>query len=421
MFIPYGKTQLELRLPADADVTTLDPRDTAPAVNSEKAVIEALDSVDWGRLSGAKTAAIAINDKTRPVPHDLLLPPLLRKLEGIGIGPDRITFIIATGCHPPMQPEEFGTILPADIIERYRVISHNIEDEKNIIRLGMTKLKTIVSINRYYFTAHLKIVVGNVEPHQFVGFSGGVKSAVIGLAGWDTINGNHRMMTDPNAEIGRYDDNPVRQDIEEMGRIVGVNLAVNTLLNRQKQIVRVFAGPPIAVMRSAIPLVRQVYELPVERAFDVTIVSPGGHPKDINIYQSQKALGHASLVTKAGGAIIIAAACPEGSGSTKYENWVGKMQPVDSVNAHRAVIDRFTAEGFRVGPHKAYQIARDSVDRRVIWITDIPNPEHFLMETAPSLDEALARVGIEGKHIGVIPYANATIPTLADDAHRPKQ
>jgi len=167
-------------------------------------------------------------------------------------------------------------------------------------------------------------------------------------------------------------------------------------------------------MRNAIPLVRQVYELPVEKPFDVTIVSPGGHPKDINIYQSQKALGHASLVTREGGAIIIAAACPDGSGSTKYESWVGQIDPNAGDNPHRTVIDRFTAEGFRVGPHKAYQIARDSVNRRVIWVTDLPNPAHFLLETAPNLQEALSRVidPATSQRIGVIPYANATIPAL---------
>jgi len=412
--VPYGKTQLTATLPDSADLTVLDPRSTAPADDPVKAVNDALEAVDWNRHKTAKTAAIAINDKTRPVPHDLLLPPLLERLERLGIARERITLIIATGCHAPMRPEEFSAILPADIINRYHVVSHNVEDERNIVRLGMTSLKTIVSVNRLYFDAHFKLVVGNVEPHQFVGFSGGVKSAVIGLAGWDTINGNHRMMTHANAVIGRYDDNPIRQDIEEMGRIIGVHVAVNTLLNREKQIVRVFAGSPVHVMRNAIPLVRQVYELPVEKPFDVTIVSPGGHPKDINIYQSQKALGHASLVTREGGAIIIAAACPDGSGSTKYESWVGQIDPNAGDNPHRTVIDRFTAEGFRVGPHKAYQIARDSVNRRVIWVTDLPNPAHFLLETAPNLQEALSRVidPATSQRIGVIPYANATIPAL---------
>jgi nickel-dependent lactate racemase len=50
-------------------------------------------------------------------------------------------------------------------------------------------------------------VVGAIEPHQFVGFSSGVKSAAIGLGGYATAVHNHSMMTHPLAETGRYDDN----------------------------------------------------------------------------------------------------------------------------------------------------------------------------------------------------------------------
>lgn len=410
--IPYGKTQLLLNLPDGLDVTVLSPRETAPAPDQARAVYEALDTVDWSRFTDLKTAAIAVSDKTRPVPNHLLLPPLAERLESIGI--EKITFIIATGCHAPMKPEEFEMVLPPQIVARYRVISHNVDDEDNIIRLGMTKQRTVVSVNRAYFDANLRIAVGNVEPHQFAGFSGGVKTAAIGLAGWDTINGNHRLMTEPNAALARYDDNPLRQDIEDMGRVIGVNLALNTVLNDKKQIVRVFCGPPLNVMRAALPLVRQVYQLPVERPFDLVIAAPGGHPKDINIYQAQKALGHAALVTRRGGAVILAAACPDGGGSVKYEKWVSQFAPIPGQS--KEVIERFKRDGFSIGPHKAFQIARDSIDRRVIWITDIPQPERFLLEAAPTLDDALARLTdyLSG-HIGVIPYANATIPALVAD------
>lgn len=414
--IPFGKTQLELRLPDGLDVSVLHPHSAAPAPNPTQAVRDALENVDWAHYGGARSAAIAINDKTRPVPHDILLPPLLERLEKHGIPRDKITLIIATGSHKPMTPDEYPGILPAEIIANYRVISHDIGREQDIIRLGMTTRQTIVSTNRAYLEANLRLAVGNVEPHQFAGFSGGAKTAAIGLAGWDTINGNHRMMTDPKAGLGRYDDNPVRQDIEDMGRVVGVHLALNTLLNDQKQIVKVFFGAPLNVMQAAIPAVRQVYELPVNAPFDLVVASPGGYPKDINIYQSQKALGHASLVTRQNGAIIMAAACVEGSGSSIYENWLRTHNHFKgAADPQQAAIDRFRAEGYSVGPHKAYQIARDTVGRRVIWVSELPDPAQFLLESAASLDEAVARAIKANpaiRRVGVMPYANATIPTL---------
>ena len=97
-------------------------------------------------------------------------------------------------------------------------------------------------------SADFKIVVGNIEPHQFAGFSGGVKSAAIGLSALETINRNHSLMTHPNSQLGEYETNPARQDIEEIGQKIGVHLALNAVLNQDKQIVHALAGDPYLVV-----------------------------------------------------------------------------------------------------------------------------------------------------------------------------
>ena len=205
---------------------------------------------------------------------------------------------------------------------------------------GQTRLGTPVRVNRLFAQAELRLVVGNLEPHQFMGFSGGVKTAAIGLAGRETIDRNHALMLDPRSDLARYDDNPARQDVEEIGRMIGVHFALNNIINESKQIVHVLAGEPQAVMREGIPLVRQLYQVRVTAPYDLMIVSPGGHPKDINLYQAQKALGHAARVARPGGTMILVAACPEGSGSRGYEEWVTGM------TSHQAVIERFKQKAF---------------------------------------------------------------------------
>jgi lactate racemase len=62
-----------------------------------------------------------------------------------------------------------------------------------------------------------------------MGFSGGVKSAAIGLAARDTINANHAMLVDPRTKAGLYEENPMRMDIEEIGEMMGVHFALNTI------------------------------------------------------------------------------------------------------------------------------------------------------------------------------------------------
>ncbi len=43
---------------------------------------------------------------------------------------------------------------------------------------------------------------------------------------------------------------------------------------------------------------------------DIVIVSQGGAPKDLNLYQTQKALANAEQAVRQGGIIILAGACP---------------------------------------------------------------------------------------------------------------
>jgi nickel-dependent lactate racemase len=413
--LPFGRDHLSFNLPGEWGVEYIAPKDapalTAPLAAVKQALEAPLGAKCLSDFANVRSAAIAINDKTRPVPHYALLPPLLEGLEALGLSPEAITLLIASGSHPPMSPDEFPQVVPTDILNRYPVISHDAKDRHNLVHLGSTGRGTPVWVNRTFAQADLRVVVGNVEPHQFVGFSGGVKSAAIGLSGTETIQHNHAMMTDRRARLGFFENNPARQDIEEIGRLVGVHFALNAILNQAKEIVSVLAGEPEAVVRKATPLVRKLYQIEVSAPFDLVIASPGGHPKDINLYQAQKALAHAALVTREGGTVILVAACPEGAGSQSYEQWM------DGMNSYEAVFQRFKREGFRMGAHKAFLIARDAARLRVLLVSQMQpaTVRRLLLAPAGSLEEALslAMPGLVPEaRVGVMPWANATIPVL---------
>ncbi len=186
------------------------------------------------------------------------------------------------------------------------------------------------------------------------------------------------------------------------------------VLGAQKRIIRAFAGAPEEVMRQGIPHVRRLNQVAVERPYDLMIVSPGGHPKDVSVYQAQKALAHAALVTRPGGTIIVAAACPDGAGSPAYEGW---MQEAGMVS-HEAVLARFAREGYRIGPHKAFMISRDASLCRVLFFSQMPADlaARLLLPPVADLQRAVdGAVGAlaAGSRIGIMPLANSTIPVLA--------
>jgi nickel-dependent lactate racemase len=414
--LPYDHTLLEFHLPRQWQAKIIAAPHTPAAPNPTELVEIALDTPIGSQriqeLEGIKSAAIAINDKTRPVPHDILLPALLQRLGTLGLAPKNIHLLIATGTHAPMGSSEFSIVVSDEIISKYLVSSHDSGESGQLAWVGKTSRETPVWVNRSFLEADLRIVVGNIEPHQFQGFSGGVKSAAIGLAGRETINSNHAMMVSPQARLGEYYQNPARQDIEEIGEMIGVHFALNAILNMDKQIVHVLAGNPKEVMQSGIHLSRQICQVGVDELYDLLIVSPGGYPKDINLYQSQKGLAHACQIIKDGGTVILAAACSEGTGSKSYESWTIGM------HTHQQVIDRFQKDGFRIGPHKAFQISRDASRVKLLFLSEM-DPEFVrslllepIMDIEAGISTVISDLANTPPRVGIIPHANTTIPYL---------
>ena len=438
--IPYGKTALTAAIPGHIPVDIIEAPETHAAADPLATVRAALDNllggITWDMLKNTRhpspphasdnphsalrnpqfpRVAIAVNDKTRPVPHQHLLPPLLDRLAALGIPDAAITFYIAVGTHPPMTPDEFPSILPAEILKRYRVVSHDSENENLLVNLGNTPAGTPIWTNKDYYRSDFKIVVGNIEPHQFVGFSGGVKTAAVGLAGLKTINVNHALMTHPASKLGEYETNPARQDVEEIGKKIQIHLALNAILSQQKEIVHALAGSPRAVMEAGLALSRKACQVAVDSKYSLVISSPGGHPKDINLYQAQKGLGHAALITRPGGTIILVASCSEGTGSPHYEEWMPGKKTYDEIFTH------FAAEGFRIGPHKAYQIARDASKVRFMFVSQMPESQAraLLLNPVPDLQTALDIALPDlfpGERIGILPHAASTIPFLRHES-----
>ncbi len=416
--VPYGHKFQLADIPDQYKVDWIEPPHVPAAEDVVGLVHQALENflgiVDLNALNSAKSVAIAINDKTRPVPHHHLLPPLLDWLSTHGIADSCITFYVAVGTHAAMSADEFHGIVPDAILERFKVISHDSTNPDSLKYLGETTCETTVWSNKAYTESDFKIVVGNIEPHQFAGFSGGVKTAAIGLSGLATINHNHSLMVEPGSLLGHYDGNPVRQDIEEIGKKINVHLALNAILNQDKEIVHVLAGDPVAVVQAGIGLSHEVCQVCVPEKYDLVISSPGGHPKDINLYQAQKGIAHAALVTKPGGSIVLVAACPEGTGSQHYEDWmIGKL-------TYQEIIDRFNDEDFRIGPHKAYQIARDASQVQLFFCSDMSESlaRSLLLNPVKNLQIAV-NLALQNKdigiRIGVMTHASSTIPYVKDN------
>lgn len=414
--LPYGHNELELDLPGNdytIDCLLPVPISRTLALSAEKLVEQALsspigDRTQFRTVTRNNSIAITINDKTRPVPNNLLLKPLLERFSLLGVPDENITLFIASGTHDPMPKSEFSRILSQEFIDRFRIVAHDCDDNTQLYELGLTKRGTPVLANRLFIEKDIKIVVGDIELHHFAGYSGGVKSAAIGLNGRKTINANHKLLIDPLSRMGEYDQNPLRQDIEEIGALMGIDYALNAVLDENKTVLAAFFGDPIAVMQEGIRKVDQISRIPCENKYDLVIASAGGYPKDINLYQAQKAMTHASYFCKKGGSIILLAECSEGAGSEGFLNFLS------DVRSPEQAIQKFEREGFSVGPHKAFQIARILESHAVYLLSSMParlvKYQMLVPMELSEINRFIPAIVPQNGRIAILPYATACIP-----------
>jgi len=413
--IPYGQQNIKWKPPEGFSVEMIYPKD-APGIPDQigevvRALEEPINSKKLEDFSGIKTVAIVISDLTRPVPNKIILPPIINKLEKMGVNPKDIKVIVGTGLHRVSTQDDFVELLGEDLANKVTVISHDALDEKMQVHCGMTRLGTPVKVNKHYVEADLRLLTGMIEPHQIVGFSGGAKALAIGLGSKELIQANHAMLTDERAQLGKLEGNPPREDIDEVGKIVGVDFIVNVIVNNKKEIVKAVAGDFLAAHKEGVRIARKLFEVQVDKPADVIVVSPGGYPKDINAYQAQKGLLHAARAVKENGYIILLADCREGVGDDKF------LATMERCKNPMEVIDYFKARDFEVGVHKAFLWCRSLIKAKTYLIShgiDDKTARSLMVQKRSSIDEVLKEIDGLPKNakIIVMPKANSTIPMV---------
>ena len=351
--------------------------------------------------------AIVTSDISRPLPSYDVLPSVLDELSGAGVPDKDITVVFGLGSHRAQTDEERRRLVGDEVFSRVRCVD---SDPSDCVSYGRTKRGTPVDITRTVAEADLRICLGNVEFHYFAGYSGGYKAIMPGASTPEAIQANHRMMVQQAAHAGKIEGNPVREDIEEAGAMVGVDFIVNVVLDEHKRIVYAAAGDVTQAHRQACRYLDKMYLKPIDERADIVIVSQGGAPKDVNLYQTQKALDNAKHAVKKGGTIILVGACPEGFGSRIFEEWLlGAKRPEDLTERVR--------RDFRLGGHKAAAIAMVLQNASISLVSEMDDQtvRSIFMEPYHSLEEAFgAAIEKHGKGASVIamPFGGATLPVL---------
>ena len=353
---------------------------------------------------------IITSDISRPLPSFDVLPSVLDELALAGVKDEDITVVFGLGSHRGHTKEEMIKLVGSGVFSRVRCVD---SDPSDCVRYGITSRGTTVDITRTVAEADRRICLGNVEFHYFAGYSGGYKAIMPGASTPAAIQANHSMMVREEAKAASIDGNPIREDIEEAGAMVGVDFIVNVVLDEHKKIVYSAAGDVVAAHRDACRYLDRMYLKPIEKRADIVIVSQGGAPKDANLYQTQKALDNAKHAVRDGGTIILVGACPEGLGSKVFQEWLTEAEKPSDLTER---VNR----SFKLGGHKAAAIAMVLEKAEIMLVSEMDDDfvRSIFLTPMHSVQEALdAAIKKHGQNASVIamPFGGATLPVCSPE------
>jgi len=391
--IPCGKRRIELEVPNRVLVQYVESRKMATIPDVTKAVEDALRHPIGTKqlrdlVKPGQKVALVVTDVTRKLPEEIIVPILLRELQAGGIAKSDITAVVATGTHRPDTPQELREKF-GDVVNEISFVNHDAYNPDGLVDLGHSSGGIPLVFNRTVAKANVRISTGVIETHLLAGYSGGVKSIAVGVAGERTIGATHNYEMLQQTRLGITEGNRFRQFLTEATQTLGLHFVVNVVQTGNKEVVKVVAGDPVQAFHEGVKIARKLYEVEIDQPGDI-VVTGVSYPKSRDLYQATRSANGTIFgpkpVVNQGGVILIPAPCEDGCGHPGYCEIMRRAEDVDDIIA----ISR--EEGFAAGEQKALILARILKHARIV-VTDCTLPAETIrglyLECVPTLQEAL--------------------------------
>jgi nickel-dependent lactate racemase len=406
---------MEVELPPQAEVLEADPPPPLPdqAAGVRAALRRPLGSPPLRELvpAGAEVG-ISVCDVTRPFPGRLVLPVLLDELEPLR--PGAVTVFVATGTHRRCTLSELREMLGEEVLGRVRVVQHDAFDPSRHADVGPVPGSDVPArVERAFLEHPVRITTGFVEPHFFAGFSGGPKMVAPGLAQLETVLELHSAprIGHPRATWGVTAGNPVHDPIRAIAGRAGVTFNLDVAIDREHQVVGVFAGELFGSHAAACEFVRRTAMVAVPARYDVVVTTNSGYPLDQNLYQTVKGMSAGAQVVRQGGTIVVASACEDGIPA--HGRYGELLRQGGGPEEFLAGLGRVPVS------HDQWQVqVQAGIQRRatVLVRTDGLSAEQLRAAWLEPIDDVSAAVGRlagPGDRVAVLPQGPQTIPYVA--------
>jgi nickel-dependent lactate racemase len=424
--IPFGQAHLDFELPSGTKADIAVSNAAEPLENLGEAIAGALSApINAPPLKEmakrGSRVCIVFTDITRKSPDHLLVPAILDDLETAGVRNEDVVLLCGTGMHRPSTPQEKMIKLGQSVVERYRVVDNDPQNPAALVELGVTDSGIPLSVNRLAYESDLLIATGIVEPHQYAGYSGGRKTLSVGAGGEEMIAFTHgpQMIDHPGTRLGRIEGNPFHEAITETARRAGLSFILNVVQDEGGKAVALMGGEPKATFEALVEVARKIFEVPIDRQYDVAVAGVG-FPKDVNIYQASRAPSYLFFapipVVKEGGVFIVPAPTPEGIGEGVGEHrFLEKMSQAADM---QSLLNELRRTGYPPGAQRAFVMAKVLEKTQVIFVGS-QTPElvrKVRMTPAPDMDTAFdlaaETIGRRNLDVLIVPHALLTLPIV---------
>jgi nickel-dependent lactate racemase len=423
-YVNYERKKIDFSLPKGWNLISAEDKPPVPGVADaiqeiKRALDHPIGSPKIEELARpGMDVVLLFDDLQRPTPVHLALPEILDRLNRAGIPDGRITGICALGTHPIPSMEQLKMKVGEKAFSRLqgRIFAHDPHASDNVI-IGKTHRGTLVEVNRYVAFADLIIGVGECMPHPIAGYGGGYKIIMPGVCSYRSVAEHHfSWMRHRNSRVNLLDGNSFFEEIVDAGRLSRMAFKLDFIINEKKEVIRAFAGDPLAEHREASNYATSLYIIPLSKLADVTIIS--AFPLEVGV-QATKSLVMAGFCTRSGGAIIWVAPQKEAGPIMPLIKEMGSSESASDF--HRRLIQGDVPDHLKsFGISYIMQVVyfKELAEKfTVVHVTEGLSPEQVKMmkfSYFPDIQEAINRVSekMPRADVAVFPSGGNIIPEV---------
>jgi nickel-dependent lactate racemase len=364
-------------------------------------------------IASKDQVTIVISDITRYwMRQDQVCAQLVPYLhDRLGVPYENIVILVALGTHRPQTEEELKMLVSPEIYAKVQVVNHDCM-APDLVFLGTTTRGTQVYVNPLAVGRKV-ILVGGTIHHLMAGYGGGRKNILPGISGKTTINQNHihslsptMPRSNPKIGMGVLAQNPVNEDMNEVAEMVAPVFGINIVMDTQSGNCRLICGDVIQAWEESCKVVQKMMGVPIKEKADIVVVSCGGFPKDINLYQGVKSLINAAEAVKEDGQLIFLAECREGGGAPAYFSWIDSLR--------RGTLDEDLRADFTISGYIFYASCEAMAKAEVLMLTQIPpeTVDGMGARVFSNINNLLQEIDFREKSVYIMPYGGYTVPYL---------